>query len=436
MRSVLNAFRVLDGQYTTQVVTKEAIMLEDEVNLSDEGNDMSSPMIFAPNRICVRDPIANVLLRISRGKGSRAFAMALTIYGIFCIGGGWLLSSYYAHGQSQPLLKIYDPQELPFALFVYLVACPAAWTFSVNELVGISRMFSQLYANEVIGRSKVKHRTLETFLTGAEGVYNHIGYLAAIVAVVGVVLVIWVAQIENPVNQFRFGSNEFWFHINRIYFWLVWLPLMFLPLYMVLWIIVRRFITARMVKWLMESFEIIPQLYHPDRCSGMSPIGNYAVSFSPVLLVAGSWLALVISYPLFFGEQANLKLDTFIYLALYALSVPSSVIIPVWGTHSVLKKAKYYHLDAIGKRIRTLLSLTAEFPGTKARRVAEQEFSLGNQAALLISLSNAERQFEMIEKEHNTWPFNVSAISRYGISTLTPLLSASLSLVLRLLGKQ
>ncbi len=68
------------------------------------------------------------------------------------------------------------------------------------------------------------------------------------------------------------------------YFWAVWLPLVFVNVYMLVWIVLRQTMMIANIQRLLRLFAVEPVPFHPDRCSGFAPIGGYATDIVRVAL--------------------------------------------------------------------------------------------------------------------------------------------------------
>ena len=55
------------------------------------------------------------------------------------------------------------------------------------------------------------------------------------------------------------------------YFWGIWLPLVFINVYMLVWIVLRQTIMIANIQRLLRLFAVEPVPFHPDRCSGFAP---------------------------------------------------------------------------------------------------------------------------------------------------------------------
>jgi hypothetical protein len=388
--------------------------------------------------------------------------IAVAVYSILIIGLGLWISMYYAKA-SQSVLSILDKREQPFVLFVYLIASPIAWAFYAWEPVGIANMFQQLTSNGIIGAGK-SNESLSEFLARESLVFNRRRYLLFVAIVTIATAAIWVVGVTSSRNTFKFGFSQFWWSANPIYFWAVWLPLAFVILYMLLWIVIRRALAVRAINRVFDAFLIEPKLFHPDRANGFGPIGQYTAQISLLVVVAGIWVFLTIAYPMFFGQPANVKSDVLLYLLIYAIGVPIALVWPAWESHGVMKKARSQALESLAGQIRALLSTMAaedlrmevrpsrtDVPGARQRssclraligsasrrrphNVHDEELPLQlervkGKVELLQALV---QQYKLIEREYRTWPFGTAVLSRYWLATIIPLILSITSIAVEI----
>lgn len=169
-----------------------------------------------------------------------------------------------------------------------------------------------------------------------------------------------------------------------------------------------------------EKFHVKPKLLHPDKCNGLAPVGDYAMISASIAIFFGFWLFVIITYPMWFGESINTKIDTIMLLIVYVIAVPSLLLPPVMEAHRVMVKTKNRLLEDLAEQIRLLLS------ETKAENIVASR-------DLLVEL---ERRYELIRKEYRTWPFRPLGIKGFGISAIIPILSTGISYLIDLYIKR
>src|SRR5216683_3200156 len=258
-------------------------------------------------------------------------------------------------------LSMYDRQEFPYDLFLYVFATPIAWIFYAQESLQVKRIFESLLENGVLIKNTPTSPSLEEFIKKEILTLNQSKrYLFIVLGLALLIVIVFVSTSFIPKNSFQFGYHEFWWRINSFYFVGVFLPLAGLNISIDIWIFTRRALTIHLLNKILGECRICPQLFHPDQSNGFAAIGDYSVNVSPLVAIAGLWVYLAIAYPTFFGESINLKYDTIIYLIIYAAVVPTFLLFPVRKIHFEMKKAKAEALEVIAKKIRPLLILTED----------------------------------------------------------------------------
>lgn len=366
-----------------------------------------------PQLLCLRDPLGRLLLRLSSQSIWHLAAIALAVYGVIMIGGGSVISVIYMQLGIR-FLSIFNTKELPIAIFAYLVTAPLMWTFYTWQPRGVSDVFRQLYHNAVIGEPKDTYST-QTIYKPSSGFNRQYNLLISLVAV-AVSLAVWLSAVYSPNNPFYFGETTLWFLLNPIYFWLLWIPLVFVNVYILCWIIIRQTVATIAYTHLFRTFQIRPKLLHPDGCNGFAPIGDYAIRSALIAVFLGFWLFVFTTYPMLFGQPINFKIDTIMLFIVYIVAVPSLLLPPVLGAHNAMVEDKNTVLEDLADQIRTLIS-----ESNVDRALTSKD--------LLIEL---QRRYEFVRKEYRTWPFRPLAIKSFGISAITPLVSTGISYLIDL----
>lgn len=373
------------------------------------------------------DPLGTVLVRFSDQDIWWVSVIAFLAYGVLCLGAGFGISVFYQRSGYQ-FVSMLDIRELPQAVFVYLVAAPVIWTLYAGQPRWILQVFEQLVQNGVIGEID-EETAVDTFIEEQLTAPLRKAWKSAIagcVALGGLLLVVLTAYptYYRPLLGLpaSFGFGTMWFLLNPVYFWVLWVPLvLFLPLYLVTWLVIRQVHAVWSFWRVFKVFELDPKLFHPDGCNGVGSVGDYAMRAASAAVFYGFWLLWMISFPRLFGEPIRLDYTTGVPLIVYAIAVPILLVPPVWGAFLAMRKAKSEALEAVGRQIRTVLSETdgALLSETEAERVS-------------VSLSlteQLERKYRLIDRELSARPFNTKSLSRFSIAAIIPLLSAVASIL-------
>ena len=388
--------------------------------------------MIQPEDICQRDPVARLLLWLSGKRVIRMIGLAIAINAILSIGlGGWLTVAFPVHDMLSP----FQSKTVFIEVFIYCIFLPSVWIFFTWEPLGILHIFQNLEKNHVLenGQGSMRYATIEEFLKAEHVDFNRWSYFIIALASTICFFIIWWLATFTPQNPFWFNHRTVWWQHDPWYFWIVWVPLVYVNWYMTTWIIIRRLVTSHLIGKLLNSFRIVPRLFHPDRANGLSPIGNYPLRFAPLVTLVGIWVFLVIAYPVFFGEAINLKFDTLLYLAIYIFFIYAGLIGPVWKAHVFMKNAKQQMLESLAEQIRSLLAITQPVSDQRAVSLLEHTQQQAYQPKEMIELVELiealERKYRMVERELHPWPFNTLSLSEFLISTGIPLASTILTVI-------
>lgn len=390
---------------------------------------MPSPLMLEvrPEQLCGKDPLAKVLYRLIGVNSFRAWLSALVIYSVFYVGIGWWVSLHYQQ-LGYPLLPIYDEKELLSVFFTGLLVAPIVWVFYLREPLDFVRLFQGLASNQIVGQSISSYKDLDQYVLEKISTFNNPKFLAAVLAIFTSILALWLWQTTNTTNWFLHGYSYSWWAISPYYFWLAFLPLAFVNLYMVLWILVRRLITRTIVNDLFNSFETTPQPFHSDRANGMFPIGRYSLRIAPLLMLAGLFVTFFIAYPIYFGGPPNLKVDTVLFVIIYVVSVFLVLLVPVWGTHLFMQRKKAVVLDVVAEELRILLAQnpSGDCVESRKRSPSSERSRLVDHISDIESL---EKKYRILDSAYRTWPFDTSSVARFVLIVSSPLLTALLTIV-------
>jgi hypothetical protein len=332
-------------------------------------------------------------------------------------------------------VKFTDWRELPGALFLYLVLAPVIWTFYLWQPRLIIEVFDGLARSGAIGPARRDDITADAALRriGASFVETAVrvgpvrltrGGLISLISLAASVatLVVWPPTALPPIDRIVPESDLFWWRVIPAYFWVVWLPLVFVNVYMLVWIVVRQTVMIANIQRLLRDFEIEPIPFHPDGSSGFAPIGSYAINIVRVALIIGGWaLVLLLSGPAT-GHDIYVAPHTLFLVIVQVLLTPYLLFGPVWYAHRVMAAARERALQRVGDAIRT--SLLATEPAS---------LEAGHR---LDPYHELEAKYRLVEEGYHTWPFGRTALSGVSLTAGVTLMANIAAIIYRMYGTQ
>ncbi|MFL5759161.1 MAG: hypothetical protein ACJ789_05445 [Thermomicrobiales bacterium] len=360
----------------------------------------------------------------------RATLVVVVLYGLLVVIPGLLISSLGTRLTDRDFVRITDGRELLGSLFLYLVLAPVLWTFYLWQPRLIVDVFAELAQGRVIGAPRHASATPDDYLRGVgASLPRRVGNIGLLRLSRGILLttlaaaaslatlLVWPPTAPTPFNQLLPESDVFWWRVVPIYFWLVWLPMVFVNVYMLVWICLRQTLMIANIRRLFRLFTVEPIPFHPDRCSGFAPIGSYATNIVRVALIVGGWaLILLLSGPAT-GHGLYVAPYTLFLVVVQVLLTPYLLLGPVWDAHRIMRNARDRALQRIADHIR--VSLLA----SEAARSPIDETE---------AFPALEVKYRLAEDGYHTWPFGKTALSRVSITAGLTLFGNIAALIYRL----
>lgn len=200
----------------------------------------------------------------------------------------------------------------------------------------------------------------------------------------------------------------------------VGLPLVFVNVYMLVWILIRQTVMIANIQRLLRHFDVEPIPFHPDGSSGFAPIGNYAVNIVRVALIIGGWALVLLLSGLFTGQGVYVAPHALSLVVLQVLLTPYLLLGPVWYAHHVMCAARGRALQRVGDSIRTVL---VETNGNGSRAGAANR-----------TVQELEAKYRLAEEGYERWPFGRTAFSGVSITAGLTLLANIIAIAYRLYG--
>jgi hypothetical protein len=236
-------------------------------------------------------------------------------------------------------------------------------------------------------------------------------------------LLVWPPTAFPPFDRFVPESDLFWWRMIPAYFWGIWLPLVFVNVYMLVWIVVRQTVMIANIERLLRDFKVEPIPFHPDRSSGFAPIGSYAINIVRVALIIGGWaLVLLLSGPIT-GHDIYIAPHTLFLVLVQVLLTPYLLFGPVWYAHRVMSAARERALQRIGDAIGTSLMAPAPPSPDEDHRFDVYQGSL---------YQELEAKYRLMEEGYHTWPFGRTAFSGVSITAGVTLAGNVAAIIYRL----
>jgi len=357
----------------------------------------------------------------------------IAIYLFLAVIPGLMISLSAHRGDDDSFVRLTDWRELPGALVLYLLLAPVIWTFYLWQPRLILEVFDGLARSGAIGPARGAGVTADEVLRkiGASFIDLTVsvrswritrGSLLAVLSV-GVAistLLIWPPTAPAPFDRLLPESDRYWWRTVPLYFWCVWLPLVFINVYMLVWIVIRQTVMIANIQRLLRLFDVEPIPFHPDGSNGFAPIGNYAVTIVRVALVIGGWaLVLLLSGPVT-GHGLYVAPHTLFLVFVQVLLTPYLLLGPVWYAHRVMQSAQERALQRVGDSIRTLLLGNASGSIPTGRRIGPYQ--------------ELEARYRLVEEGYKTWPFRRTTLSGVSITAGVTLIANIAAILYRMVA--
>jgi hypothetical protein len=358
--------------------------------------------------LCRHDPVARFLARRTGGNVFLLGVVAFLLNAIFGVTLGIVISLRF-QSLGANIISLVQYPELPITVFNYLIVSPTVWAFYLWQPGAILAVFSRLIGNGVVAGGDPGKDLGSAIEDKLDRDFNRPAYPILALGSTLAALVLWLAYLA--VDPFGLGLTRLWWHVQPLYFWPIWLPLVFVNVYLGIWAIIRQIVAVRSFRWLCEDYVIVPRPRHPDGCNGLGPVGGYALRSGLVAVIFGFWVFLMASFAEIFDRPANLEVLTVFLLLTYVSVVAVLLLPPAWAVHQAMERAKAAELERLAAPMRALL---ADADPQHATATVEQFRQL-------------EAKYQIVDREYRVWPFRPIEIRGFGIAALTPVLTPVLS---------
>jgi hypothetical protein len=407
----------------------------------------------ACERLRVGDPLHNALARLggdelqdcrlprprhftSPGfvRRFRASLVVVLLYMGLAVVPGFMITALGDRVTDQDFIGFTDGRELPGALFLYLVLAPVIWTLYLWQPRLIVDVFNGLAEGGVVGPPRSDRLTADRLLARLAHSLprsrsigplplTYGGFLALMaVAASLATLLVWPPTAVPPLNRVIPESELFWWRIVPVYFWVVWLPLVFVNVYMLVWIVLRQTIMIANIQRLLRLFVVEPVPFHPDRSSGFAPIGSYATNIVRVAVIVGVWALVLLLSGLLTGHGLYVAPHILFLVAVQVLLTPYLLFGPVWYAHRVMREARERAMATIEAEIRRdLLQDVSRTPEGWRQDTGDYH--------------ELEARYRLTEEGYHVWPFRRSAFGGVSVTAGLTLVANIVAILYRTYGR-
>ena len=324
--------------------------------------------------------------------------------------------SYLSHPEAN-IIRVFDPEHLYYSLIVCFVGTPLIWLIYLWQPIGLANTLVSLRDNEVI--VETQDQTLETFAARMTRALNSPRLLIAVVVALLTVLVLETVFIF-PMDTALRGRAFFWYY-DRVYYILVWVPLVYLTVYVLVILVAKSILT---LVWLNLLFRTFPARVHPlfpDGVGGFAPLGSLAVKYALIAVFLGLAVASFDIARYLFGP-GGVYVDSLLFWACYATLTPACLIAPIWSAHKGMVINRNRLLRDVSKEIERIL--TQETP--------KRTESLEKSGKTLVDLKS---RYTLIKDSYPTWPVSFGTFRRFSITAAVPLITGVASILIDVLAK-
>ncbi len=351
---------------------------------------------LTPGRLCMGNPLCKFFVKIARRGlwGIFLISGTLSSFGFLVIGG--IVSTFY-EGPVDDYLSLWDYRELLWNTLISWLYNPLTWLAYAWQPWAAANVLRTLNANGILKEDPQPRRRHANLLVNP--VFNTIILVVALIAAGLAAWVWWSSGPGCPAGPWCYGKSKRWLTEHLWYLLLVWSPLVYVNIYMIVWLIARQLIIWVIFIRLFQTHELEPQLYHKDGRNGLASMGQFIIGSTAIAVFQAFWVSMLTLWPAFFGSMVTISNALLIIDLVYIVYVPFFLLPTLLLVRRALVRSKEQHLHEIGEQIRAELDKTDPTEIIKSKELVD---------ALI------KRQ-EMIVQEHRTLPFRNRGITFLGI---------------------
>ncbi|MCJ7491270.1 MAG: hypothetical protein MUP15_03840 [Dehalococcoidia bacterium] len=343
------------------------------------------------------------------------------------------LALSYRFFQHDSFTRILDPEELRYVLFFGVLASPAlvvaylrmpsliADTFDGLDSNDVFRSFpcnesvtdanaSRVFAECLSGQSLERR-----FVRKVEDCLSMPAWSALALGAVLVGAVWWQVRVIPDLTV-----TDYWWHVSRGYYWVVWLPATLLYFYLAAVTTLRAVVGAIGLGLLFHKFETVFQPMHSDGKGGLAPVSRFILIIALALFVA-VLTSVVWGLPGILGGSPEAAVIPLLFSASYVVIAPAILFFPLWSARQSMRRAAERELGRI----------ESEYTAV-TRRIGDPLASPQSServAPLLQYQANLLRWRDVTLSRLGAWPIGLPAAILTGLSVLGWLLGTAGSIV-------
>ncbi len=160
-------------------------------------------------------------------------------------------------------------------------------------------------------------------------------------------------------------------------------------------------------------------LLHPDKCGGLSIMGNYASKTGYVIIPIGLFASVSAILEI---QQGNFSTayPIHLFILVYILLAPIVFALPVWEAHKAMSTKKCAELLKISDRFQN-----------KYAKILTSSTLIWKQS----DLEDTQKLHQFVSEKYPNWPFNLGNLQRFVFTIISPLIPIAISILTDVLLK-
>jgi hypothetical protein len=282
---------------------------------------------------------------------------------------------------------------------------------------GIVTLFKGLHTNGVL--QETKESDYSSFIEKMQKSFGRPWWSALpLTAAIGTVLIVYLPQLLTMAPSAWWAADA----VNRS-LTLLW---MIVIVYFVLSILVYVVLSIYWLHRLFDHFAVLIRPLYPDRAGGLSPLGDFTLKLSYLIAAVGAILVvtpITRNYVIMGTLQFRWTTELILALGAYIMGAPIVFFAPLSVAHNSMKDAKDQFLLQIAQRFDEEYSVIQNFLIKAPSSLEDSSKILEDTSEVLKGLQDL---YDMTSK-FPVWPFNVTNITRFGTSYISPIALAILT---------